>query len=77
MRELLDEVAERVDALAAGRGVGSGRPRLAGGAWLVGDRRRLAQVLTNLTTNATRHTPPGGRSCYAPRWLPTARWSSA
>jgi two-component system sensor histidine kinase BaeS len=27
---------------------------------VVGDRRRLAQVLTNLTTNATRHTPSGG-----------------
>jgi two-component system sensor histidine kinase BaeS len=59
VHELLDEVAERVAELAAGRGV-----ELAvdapPDAVMVGDRRRLAQVLTNLTTNATRHTPPGG-----------------
>ncbi len=58
--ELLEEVAERVDVLAAGHGVVV-ETRTRGGAWLVGDRRRLAQVLTNLASNATRHTPPGGR----------------
>ena len=57
---LLAEVAERVDVLAAGLGVVV-ETRVLGGEWLVGDRRRLAQVLTNLATNATRHTPPGGR----------------
>src|SRR5690606_19754858 len=29
--------------------------------WFEGDPSRLAQVLTNLLSNATRHTPPGGR----------------
>jgi two-component system sensor histidine kinase BaeS len=56
---LLGEVEERVRPFADERGVAlsvsqsATRPAH-------GDRRRLAQVLTNLATNAIRHTPAGG-----------------
>ncbi len=55
---LLAEVEERLRPLAAERGVrlSSSDPD----AVILGDRRRLVQVLTNLGVNAVRHTPPGG-----------------
>lgn len=34
-------------------------------AWVCGDPTRLAQVLTNLLTNARKFVPPGGRVCVA------------
>jgi signal transduction histidine kinase len=56
---LLDEVEERVRPLAGERGVTVSALDPVGG-HIDGDRRRLAQVLTNLATNAIRHTPEAG-----------------
>ncbi len=56
---LLDEVEERVRPIAGERGVVV-RAECPSGARVHGDRRRLAQVLTNLATNAIRHTPEAG-----------------
>ena len=56
---LLDEVCERVGTLAGERGVVVSSACDEGVA-VDGDRRRLAQILTNLATNALRHTPAGG-----------------
>jgi signal transduction histidine kinase len=57
--ELLEEVEERVRPAAVERGVAL-EIESAAELELHGDRRRLAQVLTNLATNAIRHTPAGG-----------------
>jgi two-component system sensor histidine kinase BaeS len=57
--DLLEEVAERVAPLALEHGV-EVTVETPFELELDGDRRRLAQVLTNLATNAIRHTPAGG-----------------
>lgn len=60
--ELLAEAADRAEALSAGKSLGVkvlvppvGRDRPA-----VADRFRIGQVLTNLVTNAVRHSSAGG-----------------
>ena len=57
-----EEVAERVDALACRARASVVETRARGGAWLVGDRRRLAQVLTNLATE--RDAPHAARRAH-------------
>ncbi len=55
----LDEVAERLGTLAEGREVRLVRRDGLGPGTVRADRRRLVQILTNLTTNAINHAPPG------------------
>jgi signal transduction histidine kinase len=57
--DLLEEVAERVAPLAHEQSV-EVTVETPLDLEVDGDRRRLAQVLTNLATNAIRHTPAGG-----------------
>src|SRR5690606_35923396 len=60
---LLRESAERAAALGADKGIRVQISLPEGEAEELavhGDRMRIAQVLTNLLTNAVRHTPAGG-----------------
>jgi signal transduction histidine kinase len=57
LAELASSVAGRLEPLAAGRGIAislSGRSTL-----VMGDRRRIEQVVTNLFINALDHSPEG------------------
>jgi len=57
LRELLSEVAEHVQPFEGGRRIDVQIPE---GLVLVADRERLAQVFTNLLSNALRYSPDGG-----------------
>jgi PAS domain S-box-containing protein len=57
LRELISEVAEHVQPIEGGRPIDVRVPE---GLVLEGDRERLAQVFTNLLSNALRYSPDGG-----------------
>ncbi|HYH96230.1 response regulator EpsF [Hyalangium sp.] len=57
LQELLSEVTEHVQPLEEGRRI---EVRIPEGMTLAGDRERLAQVFTNLLSNALRYSPDGG-----------------
>lgn len=58
---LFTRVVERHGPLAANAGVTLETTVAPDAAMVPGDARRLEQVVQNLTANALRHTPPGGR----------------
>jgi signal transduction histidine kinase len=58
---LFDRVDARHQGVLKERGVTLERAIAPGADTLVGDERRLEQVLQNLVANAVRHTPRGGR----------------
>ncbi len=58
---LIDEALSMVETAAVARGVTLARPEgVAGGAWVMADRRRLKQVLANLLSNGVKYNRPGG-----------------
>jgi PAS domain S-box-containing protein len=58
---LIDETLPLVQAMALARGVTLAPPEgVAGGAWVLADRRRLKQVLANLLSNGVKYNRPGG-----------------
>ena len=59
--ELIREVLDGLDALASGKEVELAAPPGDQPALAYADRDKLAQVLINLTENAIKFTPPGGR----------------
>ncbi|KZE55612.1 histidine kinase [Brevibacillus parabrevis] len=60
LRAIVEEVSEAMHVAFARSAI---HFQLEGGqdAWITGDRQRIAQVITNLLTNACKHTEPNGR----------------
>lgn len=60
LRAIVEEVSEAMHVAFARSAI---QFQLEGGqdAWITGDRQRIAQVITNLLTNACKHTAPNGR----------------
>jgi signal transduction histidine kinase len=59
LNDLVSDVLASAEALAGARGVRLGG-RAAGRLGVLADPRELSRALTNLLSNAIRHTPPGG-----------------
>ena len=59
LNDLVSDVLASTEALAGARGVRLGG-RVAGRLAVLADPRELSRALTNLLSNAIRHTPPGG-----------------
>lgn len=60
LQDAIDEAAQVVDPLLAARGQRIDRCTPSSGSIVVGDRRRLVQVVVNLLGNASRYSPDGG-----------------
>jgi PAS domain S-box-containing protein len=72
---LLDEVAGWIAPLAERQGVAV--EAAATGAWVLGDPRRVRQVLANLLTNAVKYNRAGGRVWWSVHRTDAGRWSLA
>jgi signal transduction histidine kinase len=57
---LAGEILENFKGLAETQGIALSEKRFESPIWVMGDRRRLTQVITNLLSNAIKFTPSGG-----------------
>jgi signal transduction histidine kinase len=61
LQDVIAEAVEQVAPLAAGKNQYIDTQTLAKPVMVMGDRKRLVQVLANLLNNASKYTPAGGR----------------